>query len=85
MQSEQDTYTKERLNILTMTKEQAHEKIIALSNELQEHNHKYYVLSEPAISDYDFDIKLKELEQLENEYPEFVDQNSPTKRKVRKC
>lgn len=56
------------------------EKIEALRNELRQHNHNYYVLDNPTISDYDFDIQLKELEALEEKYPEFFDANSPTQR-----
>lgn len=52
----------------------------ALVRELNEYNYQYYVLAQPVISDYDFDQKLKELEQLELAYPELVDPNSPTKR-----
>lgn len=51
-----------------------------LRNLLNEHNYSYYVLDNPTISDYDFDLKLKELQVLENKYPEFFDENSPTQR-----
>ncbi len=51
-----------------------------LRKELEEHNYKYYVLDNPSISDYDFDMKLKELQQLEQAHPEFYDPNSPTQR-----
>ncbi len=51
-----------------------------LRAELHDHNYRYYVLSQPVISDYDFDMKMKELEKLEAAYPEFDDPNSPTKR-----
>jgi DNA ligase (NAD+) len=51
-----------------------------LRNELEEHNYKYYVLAQPVISDFDFDMKLKDLEKLETEFPEFTDPNSPTQR-----
>ena len=44
------------------------------------HNHHYYVLDNATISDYDFDIKLKELEALEAAHPEFYDANSPSQR-----
>ena len=54
------------------------EKIEALRRELREHNHKYYVLASPTISDYEFDMKLKELQALEEQYPEFMDATSPT-------
>ncbi len=63
-----------------MTIENIQEKINQLRNELEEHNYKYYVLSSPEISDFDFDMKLKELEKLEQEHPEFQDPNSPTQR-----
>jgi len=56
------------------------EQILALRNELQTHNHSYYVLDTPTISDFDFDQKLKQLETLEAAHPEFDDPNSPTHR-----
>ncbi|MDT0648115.1 NAD-dependent DNA ligase LigA [Zunongwangia sp. F260] len=55
-------------------------KINQLREELQQHNYNYYVLDKPEISDYDFDIKLKELQELEEKHPEFADENSPTQR-----
>lgn len=51
-----------------------------LEAELHLHNHLYYVLSAPEISDYEFDLMLKELEQLEQQNPIFASENSPTKR-----
>lgn len=56
------------------------EKIDQLRKELREHNYNYYVLDNATISDYEFDIKLKELEALEAQHPEFFDSNSPTQR-----
>lgn len=56
------------------------ERIAALSSELHRHNHLYYVLSQPEISDFEFDMLLKELEALENQHPELAAPNSPTKR-----
>ncbi|TXG39376.1 NAD-dependent DNA ligase LigA [Seonamhaeicola maritimus] len=56
------------------------QKINQLRDELREHNYNYYVLDNPTISDYEFDIKLKELQQLEDGHPEFFDANSPTQR-----
>jgi DNA ligase (NAD+) len=56
------------------------ETIQALRNELNQHNYNYYVLDDATISDYDFDLKLKELQDLENKYPEFFDEHSPTQR-----
>ncbi|PWA06176.1 NAD-dependent DNA ligase LigA [Flavobacterium psychrotolerans] len=51
-----------------------------LREELNVHNHNYYVLDTPTISDYEFDQKLKQLEDLEKKYPEYFDENSPTQR-----
>ena len=51
-----------------------------LRNELRQHNYNYYVLDNPTISDYEFDIKLKELQDLEAKHPEFYDPNSPSQR-----
>ncbi|MEM5566456.1 NAD-dependent DNA ligase LigA [Psychroserpens sp. AS72] len=56
------------------------QKINSLRDELREHNYNYYILDNPTISDFDFDIKLKELQALEEAHPEFYDANSPTKR-----
>lgn len=56
------------------------DRIEALREELNTHNYNYYVLSNPTISDYDFDIKLKELTELENQHPEYFDPNSPSQR-----
>lgn len=55
-------------------------KIEALRKELHEHNYRYYVLDRPVISDYEFDMKLKTLQQLEADHPKFFDPNSPTQR-----
>ncbi|KQB37215.1 NAD-dependent DNA ligase LigA [Flavobacterium aquidurense] len=56
------------------------ETIQTLRDELNQHNYNYYVLDNATISDYDFDIKLKELQDLENKHPEFFDEHSPTQR-----
>ncbi|GGH00334.1 DNA ligase [Polaribacter pacificus] len=56
------------------------EKIQALREELNLHTHNYYVLDAPSISDFEFDMKLKELEALEQENPKYFDANSPTQR-----
>ncbi|MDX1270965.1 NAD-dependent DNA ligase LigA [Bizionia paragorgiae] len=56
------------------------EYIEQLRAELREHNYNYYVLDNATISDYDFDVKLKELQDLEKKHPEFDDPNSPTHR-----
>jgi DNA ligase (NAD+) len=56
------------------------QQIKTLSEELRQHNYNYYVLDNPTISDYEFDIKLKQLQELEAQHPEFAEADSPTKR-----
>lgn len=56
------------------------EEIISLRKELSEANYKYYVENTPTMSDYDFDQKLKRLEELEKNYPDMYDANSPTQK-----
>ncbi|MBP5386567.1 MAG: NAD-dependent DNA ligase LigA [Prevotella sp.] len=56
------------------------ERIIQLRRELHEHNHRYYVLNQPTISDQDFDFLMHELQDLEARHPEMDDSNSPTQR-----
>ena len=55
-------------------------KILELRKSLHRHNHLYYMLDNPEISDLQFDQMLKDLEELEKTYPEFHDSNSPTQR-----
>ena len=55
-------------------------RIDDLRDLLHKHNYNYYVLNAPEISDYEFDMLLKELEVLEAKHPEHDDPNSPTKR-----
>ena len=55
-------------------------KIQRLREELNQHNHNYYVLDHPTISDFEFDSKLKQLQDLELQHPEFFDENSPSQR-----
>jgi DNA ligase (NAD+) len=57
-----------------------HHLIQNLREELNQHNYNYYVLDTPTISDFDFDVKLKQLQELEILHPEFFDENSPTQR-----
>jgi DNA ligase (NAD+) len=56
------------------------DSIQALRDELNVHNYNYYVLDNATISDYEFDLKLKQLQELEDKHPEFFDENSPTQR-----
>lgn len=62
------------------TPSDAHDRIVALRDEINGHNHAYYVENSPTISDREFDMLLKELEQLEKEHPEEFDPLSPTQR-----
>ena len=57
-----------------------HKTIVSLREELNQHNHNYYVLDNPTISDFEFDQKLKQLQDLEAKHPECYDANSPTQR-----
>ncbi|MFT4523009.1 MAG: DNA ligase (NAD+) [Bacteroidia bacterium] len=66
------------LVILNLMSEPIAQKIAQLTQELKQHNYKYYVLADPSVSDRDFDLMLKELEELEQQYPQYKDQNSPT-------
>lgn len=56
------------------------ERILYLRQQLHEHNYKYYVLSQPEISDQEFDMLMHELQELEARHPEMADPNSPTQR-----
>ncbi len=60
--------------------ESAKNRIELLRKELHQHNYNYYVLSQPVISDYEFDKLMDELQQLESQFPEFNDPNSPSVR-----
>ena len=55
-------------------------RIQALRKELEQHNYNYYVLSAPTISDFEFDEKMRELQELEQAYPAYDDPDSPTHR-----
>ncbi len=63
-----------------MEKPEAKRKIEELTLQLDQHNHNYYVLDNPQISDYEFDQLLNELEKLEEQFPEYASPNSPTQR-----
>ena len=56
------------------------QQINVLRHELEQHNYNYYVLSQPTISDVEFDAKMRQLQELESAHPEFFDPNSPTQR-----
>jgi DNA ligase (NAD+) len=57
-----------------------YQRIELLRKELDGHNYRYYVLSQPSVSDYEYDLMLRELVRLEQEYPQFADPLSPTQR-----
>ena len=73
------------LSLLQISAETIHamepkERIMQLRQDLNTHNYNYYVLNNPVISDYEFDLMMRELQDLEKAYPEYDDDNSPTKR-----
>lgn len=63
-----------------MNKEEAKVRIEELCKIIENHNYNYYILAQPTISDYDFDMLLNELIGLEKQYPEFITADSPTQR-----
>lgn len=63
-----------------MNKKEAGESIFRLRKELKRHNYNYYVLSQPEISDFEYDMLLNDLIELEKRFPDFYDENSPTQR-----
>ena len=63
-----------------MKKSEARARIEFLRKEIEEHNNRYYVLNQPTISDFEFDVLLKELDTLEKKFPEFMSESSPTRR-----
>ena len=60
--------------------ENIQQKIEELRTELHQYNYDYYILDEATISDFEFDLKLKELQELEKQHPQYHDPNSPTLR-----
>ncbi len=62
-----------------MKRSEAKDRIETLRKELEEHNNRYYVLNQPSISDFEYDILLNELDNLEKKFPEFASENSPTR------
>lgn len=56
------------------------QQINSLRTEIEQYNHAYYVENNPTISDFEFDMKLKQLEEMERAYPQYFDKNSPTQR-----
>ncbi|MBQ5316481.1 MAG: NAD-dependent DNA ligase LigA [Oscillospiraceae bacterium] len=62
-----------------MDKSQAKARIDELTSEIERHNHSYYDLDDPSVSDYEYDMLMRELKALEAEYPDLASENSPTK------
>ena len=63
-----------------MLPEEVKKKIERLRQEIEQHNHNYYKLNQPTITDFEFDILMSDLIALENKFPQFSDPNSPTQR-----
>ena len=61
-------------------KKKIQEEIRKLREEINHHDYLYYVLAQPKIDDYKYDILLKKLEELEKKYPDFITHDSPTQR-----
>ena len=63
-----------------MDKGSAEERIKRFREEIEKHNYNYYVLSQPEISDFEYDLMMNDLVELEKQFPEFQDSNSPSQR-----
>ena len=63
-----------------MKQSEAKERIETLRKEITEHNNKYYIMNQPTISDFEFDILLNELDSLEKKFPQFISDSSPTRK-----
>ncbi|MBI4947465.1 MAG: NAD-dependent DNA ligase LigA [Bacteroidetes bacterium] len=63
-----------------ISKEEARKKIYHLREQIEKHNYNYYVLSQPVVSDFEYDFLMNDLMALEKMFPEFSDENSPTQR-----
>lgn len=63
-----------------MKREEARERIEKLRKEIETHNNNYYILNKPVISDFEFDLLLNELDTLEKMFPEYITEDSPTRR-----
>ncbi len=85
--NEQNFLNRLKINLLTpkpiiqeMKKSEAKLRIANLLREIEEHNHRYYIVNQPLISDFEYDILLNELDTLEKKFPEFILEDSPTQR-----
>ena len=66
------------MDLFSQIEDTERDEILALRKELEQANYQYYVLNTPTMSDYDFDQKLRRLQDLENLHPDMFDPNSPT-------
>ncbi|MEZ5021612.1 MAG: NAD-dependent DNA ligase LigA, partial [Bacteroidales bacterium] len=71
---------KKLILISNMKLAEAKKRIEELRKTIDEHNHRYYVLNQPTISDFEFDLLLNELQTLERKFPELITPDSPTMR-----
>lgn len=74
-----------RKNVADMTKNEASKRAEKLRQQIEHHDHRYYVLDDPIISDAQYDELKDELLAIENRYPELVTPNSPTQRVAAKA
>jgi DNA ligase (NAD+) len=63
-----------------MKQSEAKDRIDVLRREIEEHNNRYYILNQPSVSDFEYDLLLNELISLEKKFPEFISEDSPTRR-----
>ena len=66
------------MDMFSQIEEPEREELLALRKELEEQNYKYYVLNQPAMSDQEFDQKMRRLQDLEVRFPDMFDPKSPT-------
>ncbi|GAE92302.1 DNA ligase [Gracilibacillus boraciitolerans JCM 21714] len=63
-----------------MTEQEAHQQLTALREELNQYNYEYHVLDNPSVSDAEYDIKMRELKDIEAEFPQLITEESPSQR-----
>ena len=68
-----------------MTRAQAQARHAQLAEEIRQHDHAYYVLAQPAISDREYDALFRELQELEKQFPELCTPESPTPGRPERC
>ncbi|MFA7004016.1 MAG: NAD-dependent DNA ligase LigA [Verrucomicrobiia bacterium] len=75
-------FNRARLHTLfgDMTRAQAEQRVRELRDQIREHDHRYYVLAQPAVTDFEYDKLFRELQELEKQFPDLVTPNSPTQR-----